>query len=112
MSANKRVIRAPEFPLFPFRAWRVNPPVLEGTAPVAADPWAKREAWRYDKFFSVRNRVRNMAPGLSIGLAAFGVYVAYDRWYHTKGPGREEKEKWDQWMRDREQRLAQEHKGH
>ena len=98
--------------LFPFRYWRPTIPILERSIPDAVfkDPWAKREAWRSHPFFSRRNRVMAMFPGLGIGSAAFIVYLAYDHWYQTSGPGKEENEKWAKWMEERNQRLH--HHGH
>ncbi len=46
-----------------------------------------------------------MFPGFGIGSAAFGVYLGYDHWYNTEGPGKEENEKWAKWMEEREKRL-------
>ncbi|KAI8821460.1 uncharacterized protein EV422DRAFT_528209 [Fimicolochytrium jonesii] len=96
---------APEFAYFPFKAFRPNPPFLDGGAR-KPDPWAKRDAWRYNDYFSRANRVKAMVPGLGMATAAFAVYVAYDKWYQTSGPGREENEKWQRWMEEREKRIG------
>ncbi|TPX71074.1 hypothetical protein SpCBS45565_g01367 [Spizellomyces sp. 'palustris'] len=101
----------PEFAWFPFRQWQVNPPFLEGRLNVK-DPWANRDAWRYHAFFSKSNRIRSMFPGLGIGTAAFAVYLAYDKWFQTQGPGKEENEKWAKWTEEREKRLAASGHGH
>ncbi|KAJ3148607.1 hypothetical protein HDU89_004705 [Geranomyces variabilis] len=95
----------PEFPYFPFKTWRVNPSYLEGRVR-HADPWGRREAWRYNDFFSAKNRIRNMTPGLGIATVAFAVYVAYDKWYQSSGPGAEENAKWAKWMEEREERIG------
>lgn len=42
------------------------------------DPWHRREAWRWDPFFSKQNMLRKSFPGLGIGAAAFAIYLAYD----------------------------------
>ncbi|KAI9333186.1 hypothetical protein DFJ73DRAFT_854655, partial [Zopfochytrium polystomum] len=57
--------------------------------------------------------VRGMYPGVGIAAFAFGIYLAYDSWYETEGPGKAEKEKWAKWMEEREKRLkAEGHGGH
>jgi hypothetical protein len=73
----KKLTPPPEFSLFPFKAFRPNPPFLEGTLG-KPDPWAARYAWRQHETFSFRNRVSQMAPGLGVGSAAFIGYVLYD----------------------------------
>lgn len=45
---------------------------------VLKDPWFKREAWRWDPFFSKQNVLRNSFPGLGIAVAAFSIYLIYD----------------------------------
>ncbi|KAI8853956.1 hypothetical protein BC829DRAFT_359955, partial [Chytridium lagenaria] len=47
------------------------------------DPWAKRDLWRNHPFFSARNRLMSMFPGIGIGAVAFGIYYAYDHWYQN-----------------------------
>lgn len=42
------------------------------------DPWHRREAWRWDPFFSKQNMLRKSFPGLGIGAAAFSIYLVYD----------------------------------
>lgn len=74
------MLRPTEFPLFPHRAWRATPEFLEKRLPAnTKDPWAARDAWRYHKFFSTRNRILNMLPGFGLGTALFLGYVYYDR---------------------------------
>ncbi|KAJ3019836.1 hypothetical protein HKX48_001711 [Thoreauomyces humboldtii] len=102
---------APEFAWFPFKTWRINPTYLEGRVR-HADPWGKREAWRYDPFFSKANRIRQMTPGLGIAAVAFAGYVAYDKWYHASGPGKEEREKWERWTEERNKRIGHGHGDH
>ncbi|KAJ3089006.1 hypothetical protein HK102_007424 [Quaeritorhiza haematococci] len=105
-----------EFALFPWRAWRVNPPFLEGQLPanLAHDPWARRDAWRNHPFFSRRNRLMNSVPGLGIATVAFAIFLTYDYWDRTAGPTAAKNEKWAAWMAEREKRLAAEghHDGH
>jgi NADH dehydrogenase (ubiquinone) 1 beta subcomplex subunit 3 len=43
-----------------------------------ADPWAKREDWRYHPYFSGPNVLKNAFPGLSWALLAFGAYCGYE----------------------------------
>ncbi len=43
-----------------------------------ADPWARREAWRYPPPLRGWTRLRTVFPGLGIALAAFGLYVLCD----------------------------------
>ena len=42
------------------------------------DPWHRREAWRWDPYFSKGNMLRKSFPGLGIGAAAFTAYLVYD----------------------------------
>lgn len=56
-----------------YEKFRLNPP-----ANVLNDPWFRREAWRWDPFFSKQNVLRNSFPGLGIAVAAFSVYLVYD----------------------------------
>lgn len=44
-----------------------------------SNPWAKRDAWRYQGQFSRYNRFKNAFPGFGIALGAFTVYVAYEQ---------------------------------
>ena len=82
-------LRRPDFPYFPHRIWRNTPDALEYNLPsTTVDPWARRDAWRYDTFFSTKRRLAAMFPGLGIATVAFGVYVAYDQWYTRYGPGK------------------------
>ncbi|KAE8266428.1 hypothetical protein A4X09_0g5919 [Tilletia walkeri] len=46
------------------------------------DPWAAREAWRKHPIFTNRFYIRNMFPGLGLGAAAFGIYLAVDMLTH------------------------------
>ncbi|KAJ3290285.1 hypothetical protein HDU76_007411 [Blyttiomyces sp. JEL0837] len=105
-----------EFGLFPFRFWRPVFPILERTIPEGQlkDPWARRELWRSHPFWSARNRVMLMFPGIGIGATAFAAYLSYEAWYENEGPGKAEKEYWAKWMEEREKRLHKEsgHHGH
>ena len=56
-----------------YKAFKVDP-----LANVLKDPWFRREAWRWDPFFSNKNILRHSFPGLGIAVAAFSVYLAYD----------------------------------
>ena len=58
-------LRKPEFPLFPHSLWRPNPNFLaSGNLPAGTvDPWARRDDWRYHKFFSAKNRLKATFPG-------------------------------------------------
>ncbi|ORY08398.1 hypothetical protein K493DRAFT_309818 [Basidiobolus meristosporus CBS 931.73] len=42
--------------------------------PLPNDPWARREAWRYNAFFSRASNARHMFPGLGIATVAFTIY--------------------------------------
>lgn len=44
-----------------------------------SNPWAKRDAWRYQGQFSRYNRFKNAFPGFGIALGAFTLYVAYEQ---------------------------------
>ena len=100
-----------EFPLFPHKLWRPNHPILEQKLDSTKwkDPWTKREAWRNHSYFSVKNRSRNMFPGLGIATIAFTAYVLFDQWYITYGPAREETLYWSNWMKKRQEQLAHDH---
>ena len=41
--------------------------------------WQKYEAWRGHPMLTQRNNVRASVPGLTWGLGAFVLYVAYDQ---------------------------------
>ncbi|KAI8829519.1 hypothetical protein BJ741DRAFT_622606 [Chytriomyces cf. hyalinus JEL632] len=69
-----------EFPLFPFSKFRPYVPFLENKTVTRRDPWARRDAWRNDGFFSIARRRAGLFPGLGLGTAAFAVYLAYDTW--------------------------------
>ncbi|KAF1346767.1 NADH-ubiquinone oxidoreductase B12 subunit family-domain-containing protein [Delphinella strobiligena] len=61
------------------------------SGPVAKDPWARYEAWRYTGPFSRWNRFKGAFPGLGIATVAFAGYLAYeavfvkDDHHHTEG---------------------------
>ncbi|KAJ3045913.1 hypothetical protein HDV00_006179 [Rhizophlyctis rosea] len=96
-----------EFALYPWNLFRPNPAILQGKLPDRVqDPWARRHAWRFHPYFNKWRRFRHSAPGLSWALGAFGVYVAYDKWYWHMGPGKEETEHWEKFMQEREEKLA------
>jgi NADH dehydrogenase (ubiquinone) 1 beta subcomplex subunit 3 len=42
------------------------------------DPWAKREAWRKQPFFSKANTIKGMFPGLGIATVAFAIYCGVE----------------------------------
>ncbi|KAJ3132444.1 hypothetical protein HK101_004601, partial [Irineochytrium annulatum] len=81
--------------LFPWTWIRPTPPYLQGSIPEGQfkDPWARREVWRTHPFFSANNRMRHLFPGFALALTGFGVFVAYDYWYQTAGPGKAENDK-------------------
>ncbi|KAE8250328.1 hypothetical protein A4X13_0g4808 [Tilletia indica] len=54
----------------------------ETMPPHYRDPWAAREAWRKHPIFTNRFYIRNMFPGLGLGAAAFGIYLAVDMLTH------------------------------
>ncbi|KAJ1925311.1 hypothetical protein IWQ60_004469 [Tieghemiomyces parasiticus] len=43
------------------------------------DPWAQREAWRKDPFFSKRNVVKGLFPGLGLATVAFIAMLGYEK---------------------------------
>ncbi|KAJ3397495.1 hypothetical protein HDU92_007158 [Lobulomyces angularis] len=104
----------PEFPLFPWKWIRWTPEWLERPLPAdMKDPWAKRDAWRHHPYFSARNRFLNILPGLGYATVAFSIYLIWDHWNMTAGPGSVEKKKWDEWLKERNERLHKEgHEGH
>lgn len=48
--------------------------------------WRKAEAWRAHPLLN--NTWRHSMPGLGLGLAAFAVYVAYDKLVAQPGEGK------------------------
>lgn len=48
------------------------------------DPWHRREAWRWDPYFSKQNMLRKSFPGLGIGAMAFTIYLLYDNFFTEK----------------------------
>lgn len=45
------------------------------------NPWAKRDAWRYEGQFSRLNRFKGAFPGFGIAVGAFTLYVAYEKMF-------------------------------
>ncbi|KAJ3319672.1 hypothetical protein HDV06_006165 [Boothiomyces sp. JEL0866] len=98
-----------EFPLIPHSFFRPNPTFLNRKLPAGTvDPWAKRDAWRHHEFYSSTRRLKRIFPGLSIAVVAVGTFIAYDQWYYTTGPGKQEEEYWKKWAHARNERLAKE----
>lgn len=50
-----------------------------------SNPWAKRDAWRYEGQFSRFNRFRLAFPGFGIAVVAFSAYVGYEKLVLKKG---------------------------
>ncbi|KAJ3064307.1 hypothetical protein HDU98_012271, partial [Podochytrium sp. JEL0797] len=94
---------------FPFAKFRPHVSFLENRSPATKDPWAARELWRQDKFWSIQKRTRALFPGLGLGCVLFAGYLAYDKWYWSAGPGKQELEYWANWTEERNARLAKEH---
>lgn len=46
---------------------------------MSSNPWAKRDAWRYEGQFSRLNRFKAAFPGFGIAVGAFSLYVAYEK---------------------------------
>lgn len=46
---------------------------------IMSNPWAKRDAWRYEGQFTRFNRFKSAFPGFGIGLGAFLLYVGYEK---------------------------------
>ncbi|CAR64317.1 NADH dehydrogenase 1 beta subcomplex subunit 3 [Yarrowia lipolytica] len=53
-------------------------------APQLKDPWARREAWRYQTNFTRANRFKGAAPGFGIAVVAFGAYLAAEKFLFEK----------------------------
>ncbi|BFZ53284.1 hypothetical protein PYCC9005_000307 [Savitreella phatthalungensis] len=53
-------------------------------APPTKDPWARREAWRYQGPFSPRARFMSAFPGLGLGVGAFVVYLIAEKIFESK----------------------------
>jgi NADH dehydrogenase (ubiquinone) 1 beta subcomplex subunit 3 len=43
------------------------------------NPWAKRDAWRYQGQFTRLNRFKTAFPGFGIAVVAFAGYLAYEQ---------------------------------
>ncbi|KAK6205181.1 NADH dehydrogenase 1 beta subcomplex subunit 3 [Scheffersomyces amazonensis] len=50
----------------------------------AGNPWAKRDAWRYEGQFSRYNRFKGAFPGFGIAVGAFTAYLIYEKVFLTK----------------------------
>lgn len=46
---------------------------------MSSNPWAKRDAWRYEGQFSRLNRFKAAFPGFGIAVGAFSLYLAYEK---------------------------------
>ncbi|KAJ3027605.1 hypothetical protein HK097_006129 [Rhizophlyctis rosea] len=103
-----------EFGLFPWEWFRNVPDYVRfaDPGPNRISPWARRDAYKWHPFFSLKNRFRHFIPGLEWSIVAFAAYVAYDQWYTNYGPGKEETDYWKNWMKERNQRLGLDHHGH
>lgn len=49
-----------------------------------SNPWAKRDAWRYEGQFSRVNRFKSAFPGLGIAIVAFSGYLVYEKVFLKK----------------------------
>lgn len=49
-----------------------------------SNPWAKRDAWRFEGEFSRINRFKNVFPGFGIAVGAFSIYLVYDKFIAVK----------------------------
>uniref|UniRef100_A0A060TEN9 ARAD1D16302p n=1 Tax=Blastobotrys adeninivorans TaxID=409370 RepID=A0A060TEN9_BLAAD len=49
------------------------------------DPWARKEAWRYQGPFTRANRFKGSLPGIGIGAGAFILLNVYE--YFTASGG-------------------------
>jgi hypothetical protein len=96
--------RPTEFPYFPHSIWRPNPPFLNGSVG-KTDPWQRVDDWRYHEFFSANNRLKRIFPGLGCASILLAGYIAFDKWYHNDGPGKQERLYWENWTSERNQRL-------
>lgn len=48
------------------------------------NPWAKRDAWRYQGQFSRLNRFKSGFPGFGIAVVAFTGYCVYEQIFLKK----------------------------
>lgn len=51
----------------------------QATTTSNGNPWAKRDAWRYQGQFTRFNRFKNAFPGLGIATVAFALYCGYEQ---------------------------------
>lgn len=49
-----------------------------------SNPWAKRDAWRYEGQFTRYNRFKSAFPGLGIAIVAFTGYVTFEHFFLKK----------------------------
>lgn len=64
-----------------YAAFKANPePHLKN---ILKDPWYRREAWRWNPYFSPINVFRKSFPGLGIASLAFSAYLVYDLFIAT-----------------------------
>jgi hypothetical protein len=86
-------------------------PILSSAKRLPPDwkgPWAARDCPAEHPVFKSKLRLLKLyVPGLGIGLAAFVIYCCYD-YYDSQHGGKAEKlRKEAQFMKDRQERLAQ-----
>ncbi|ODV65732.1 NADH-ubiquinone oxidoreductase B12 subunit [Hyphopichia burtonii NRRL Y-1933] len=55
-----------------------------------SNPWAKRDAWRYEGQFTRFNRFKNAFPGFGIAVGTFSIYLAYEHFFLKKDHGHDE----------------------
>ncbi len=100
-----------DFPFFPSALFQPGLPFLQRSIPPSAalrDPWARRDAWLRQPYFSAANRRANLVPGILLGSAAFAAYVLVDSWRESTSPEMAELEAF---MEGRRARMGASHHG-
>ena len=91
---------------FPF--FQPRPPFLERSLPVGwKSPWHDRDAWHEHPSLNPTYFKRDWVREVLLGVAFFGIYLMYDQWDKTYGPGSVEVKRLEEFMRQRNARLDQ-----
>lgn len=51
---------------------------------MAHNPWAKRDAWRFEGQFTRANRFKGSLPGFGTAVVAFAAYCVYEKMFLKK----------------------------
>jgi hypothetical protein len=89
---------------------RPHPSFMNGT--VEHNPWLLHDQWRNRNYFQGRHipflnlnakYLGYVFWGMPLAIPPFILYVLYDNWYETQGPGRAEREYWENYLHEKQQ---------